>query len=1045
MIKLLKILDEFYENFGVGFFTSPNGYILTCNHVLLNAGYFGVGDEVLVADSASNEPFTAIWVASRDAEDLAILRTYELDTSYFMMCDQGDVGDILDTYGFPHGSDIAIKASVRFDQQCNNGMLIQLGNANTVTNGFSGSPVFYNNTVIGLVNKITKTDKNGRMIEVAFAISAKCVLKHLKRYVHEMTLCIGYKEKKGNCQNYAFSTNQSYCQECYSRYFNDSIIAFFTAQNYKIKKFDVFFVIELSYVVSKYMDAVVPVFKPNDSINTDDLIHIKSNISSKNIIVSQIIIISSSAPNKHAKTYASDNSIRIITKDELLRSLFDFAPYREDLRKHVESEHLSTHFIDVYGTERWGNDSHDSFIGIEEEYDNIFDEDFDEYNEDDILFEDQLCYDEKSSYSNSMYIDEHIDDDIRGLLLRNYVNDFIKSSHRALLLLGDYGCGKTSFCYTYALNALDGFLSHKSSFLPILIKLRNYNKAVGVSQILTDYFVNDLGINNFNLATFNLMLRNLDVILIFDGFDEVAKKVDFDVKHDVLKEICKYAIGNTKIIVTCRPNYFQNAYEFKKIFEESHFPYEPGETSSVKFIENTISELNSDQVEFYLNSYSNVLNDTGIVVSDMIETITNTHDLSDLAKRPFLLYMIVNTLPKIIQESKREHKSKINAATLYSVYTDVWIKREDDKNKTLIKKYDKELFCKEFAYELFVSDSLSLSYKEFPIKIKKHFKHLERAEDIDYFTHDIQSCSFLTSDRSGEFRFIHKSFMEYFVAELIVGKMSNCLDSSAKKTTITKKLNAILGEAHLSMEICLFLNDFIHDGKFKETDKLIGYLKEVSSITMKNILSLVSKTNLNMSDVLSILKGFENIDIERTDLSYSKFEGKMFENISFDNSSFYFSSFESIWFNNCSFNGAIFEKSTLKNVQFSNCQFTQSVWRNTEITKCVFKFDFDEIISESIKMSNEAKQYFDNYIDYVDATLHEQTNLCPFWETSWINSTINSCIFESCDMTENKFISSSVNKTSFTNVDFYEATIMGSRYFENNEYYDVRGTSYGFK
>lgn len=93
------------------------------------------------------------------------------------------------------------------------------------------------------------------------------------------------------------------------------------------------------------------------------------------------------------------------------------------------------------------------------------------------------------------------------------------------------------------------------------------------------------------------------------------------------------------------------------------------------------------------------------------------------------------------------------------------------------------MFCKELAFELYISNSVSLSYNDFPETIKKHFKDVDRIEDIDYFTHDIQSCSFLTSDRSGDFKFIHKSFMEYFVADRIDKKLKMCLRGSKKKGT----------------------------------------------------------------------------------------------------------------------------------------------------------------------------------------------------------------------------------------------------------------------
>ena len=43
---IVNILSPEGESFGTGFFVSPNGYILTCKHVLLKAGYRQNGETV---------------------------------------------------------------------------------------------------------------------------------------------------------------------------------------------------------------------------------------------------------------------------------------------------------------------------------------------------------------------------------------------------------------------------------------------------------------------------------------------------------------------------------------------------------------------------------------------------------------------------------------------------------------------------------------------------------------------------------------------------------------------------------------------------------------------------------------------------------------------------------------------------------------------------------------------------------------------------------------------------------------------------------------
>lgn len=66
----------------------------------------------------------------------------------------------------------------------------------------------------------------------------------------------------------------------------------------------------------------------------------------------------------------------------------------------------------------------------------------------------------------------------------------------------------------------------------------------------------------------------------------------------------------------------------------------------------------------------------------------------DLSKRPFLLNIIVKTLPSLIENSEaKKEKLTINAAILYEKYTGIWLDRENSKGKTLIRKEDKLHFC----------------------------------------------------------------------------------------------------------------------------------------------------------------------------------------------------------------------------------------------------------------------------------------------------------------------------------------------------------------
>jgi len=995
------------ESFGTGFFVSPDGNILTCKHVLEKAGYRKCGQLVCYKYVDDSTIYKAKWIKSANKEDLALLRANEKKENYIpMCCDKNISGLKTDSYGFPNGSKREIKASVSIESVFENEKYIQLGNANTVTFGFSGAPLIHDNIAVGIIHNVARVDSNGRLAEVAFAISAKRVFEFFPEDVSKKEICIGYGSKEDKCTNYAISEREGLCEECYTAQFLDVVKSIYQAQNYTIYQCNNFFVAALKYGISTYYDAIFTIVKFGELISLEEIYSIIEHVKESIYNISETIIVTNAKLNESSLACAEKNKIIIKTKEELLRSLFDFESYRRDLLKYVKSEQLSTHYIEIYGTNRLR----------ENERISVFDE----------------CPNVEQGDSSINTTGK--------VLMKEYVHDFLESGYKALLILGDYGSGKTSFCYIYTLELLDKFIQGKSRFLPILIKLRGYNKAISVAQLLTDYFVNDLGINNFNILSLKLLLKNINVVLIFDGFDEIAKKVDFDIKYDVLKEICSLAEKETKIIVTCRPNYFQNASEFKQIFQSSHFPYEPNDKPLPEFIENSIAELDLPQIKRYIESYQNELKKYNITTSKVLQTIADTHDLTDLAKRPFLLYMILNTLPKLLKEEKTKKNFKINAYRLYVIYTDNWIKREDRKNKTLIKKEDKELFCKELAFELYVSNNISLSYKDFPMVIKKHFKYVERIEDVDYFTHDIQSCSFLTSDRSGDFKFIHKSFMEFFVADRVITKLNESLKRYQKSEEYIQQINSFLGITYLSMEICLFVNDMIKFFNYNIINNMSIYFDNINNVAKSNLLSILAKTGINMAEFLANHKILG--DISHVDFSNTIFKEKILQNISFENVQFYSVKFISVIFVNCNFNRTIFEHSFLDNVKFYNCQFNSSEWRETNISNCFFDAEIYDYYKESSKCRNCDKS--STLEESLDFGIKEVVGACDFTSTLWRKSAIINCIFNCCYLIDNEMNSMKIYCSTFRCVDFFGTNILGKLEFKDNILDEVMSEPYEF-
>ena len=132
--------------------------------------------------------------------------------------------------------------------------------------------------------------------------------------------------------------------------------------------------------------------------------------------------------------------------------------------------------------------------------------------------------------------------------------------------------------------------------------------------------------------------------------------------------------------------------------------------------------------------------------------IKQTYNLEELAKTPLFLNMISESIESI--------GGSINQAKLYQVYTDRWIQSQD--YRSLLLPDQKQTFMEELALVMFNNDILTIKHSEFPNIITKLLPNslVESLKDLDA---EIRTCTFLVRNTEGDYYFVHKSFMEFFI------------------------------------------------------------------------------------------------------------------------------------------------------------------------------------------------------------------------------------------------------------------------------------------
>ncbi|MGD2249117.1 MAG: NACHT domain-containing protein [Candidatus Methanofastidiosia archaeon] len=262
------------------------------------------------------------------------------------------------------------------------------------------------------------------------------------------------------------------------------------------------------------------------------------------------------------------------------------------------------------------------------------------------------------------YVSEWIDDD--------------KKNH--LSILGEYGTGKTTFCrkFTHDL-AVQYKKDPLNSRIPILINLRDYSKVMSVRQLVTDLLINEYRLRGFDFPLFEKMNEDGLFLLIFDGFDEMAQKVIFDVAYSNFSKIAELAKPEkSKVMLTCRTEFFRTHEQEKEILLD----IDKRENFGIIYLR----EFNDEQIKKFLQKRVPLIEkqrkEKGWKY--YYQKIQEIFDLKDLAKRPVLLELIVKYLPQLVKKEE-----KINASILYDTTIHEEIKRRLRVGKTVIKRDDR--------------------------------------------------------------------------------------------------------------------------------------------------------------------------------------------------------------------------------------------------------------------------------------------------------------------------------------------------------------------
>ena len=331
-----------------------------------------------------------------------------------------------------------------------------------------------------------------------------------------------------------------------------------------------------------------------------------------------------------------------------------------------------------------------------------------------------------------------------------------------LSVLGEFGTGKTWFSLHYAWVAMQAYREAKRKGterprVPIVVPLRDYAKAVSVKSLFSEFFFDKHEMLK-SYSVFEKLNRMGKLLLIFDGFDEMAARVNRQSMIDNFWELAKVVVPGAKAILTCRTEHFPDAIEGRRLLNaelKASLASRTGEPPQFEVLE--LEKFSDGQIAKLMRRKAQ---------PETVKKVMGNAQLLDLARRPVMVDLILDALPEI------EAGKPVDMARVY-LYA-VTRKMENDirSERTFTSLADKLYFLCELSWEMLSTDRMSLNYRAFPARLKEMFADRVKEEnELDHWRYDMMGQTMLIRNSEGDYSPAHRSLLEFFVAYKIVASL----------------------------------------------------------------------------------------------------------------------------------------------------------------------------------------------------------------------------------------------------------------------------------
>jgi hypothetical protein len=348
-----------------------------------------------------------------------------------------------------------------------------------------------------------------------------------------------------------------------------------------------------------------------------------------------------------------------------------------------------------------------------------------------------------------------------------------------IALLGEYGQGKSTAALMFTYDAIKSKFRSTSGRIPILLELRGKSPANLTAQELLGAWSQQYKLHAGALMKLLIAGR---LILIFEGFDEMANVATPEARIAHFRSLWRFAYRNSKIVFTGRRNLFFEDQELKVAFRSGNWG---DSTAPCKVLH--LLPFDDKKIEISLRWTDSVSR------AEILQAARTSTQIYDIVSRPSLLFIVARlwdelrpmmakrritsaqVIDRFITHSYERQAAKERELDFMVLTTTerryfheglaVYMASRGDTNQitsTDLQAAIERLFA---AYPDDVHISRDVLMETALLPLKK--RYVEREEAIQAITTDVRTHGILVNDLSarGAFKFAHKSFYEILAAK----------------------------------------------------------------------------------------------------------------------------------------------------------------------------------------------------------------------------------------------------------------------------------------